>query len=544
MIKEVLDKVRRGAQRTPVLDVLNAITRHHRIQGSSGLESALRDLQDLLGREGYSTKLVEVPSDSGKGFMDTPISWDVEDAYLKISMNNEIVEEYSFTGHPTLLAAHSPSGEGCGQLSLCGEKCSGDAVIARGPAYEAYMKADARLVLVYDPKRYVDAVPYTGLFLHSSEIKDKVVMNIPYKTALRVLAYLFENPSRKVEVCWEARSRYTGRPMHALVACNNWSEPGVLLVSHICHPKPGAHDNASGSTANYVAAVASITAKLDIPLCYAWVPEYTGTVYLDEVFSHPPLGVINLDMVGSKQWATGSTLNIVNTPLYMESRVTRYTYIAVKAVFDTASSFGGFNLPGARYSLSPYTAGSDHDVFLSWGIDTVMLNEWPSKYYHTDMDTVETLSPRSITDTAVASLTAAYLFYNNYKAEWITRVFDDYLKSWYALEAAKTGFESSLEGISKILEERGRLKPGEMEKLKSPISTRRLREILGFNEYRRLSEIKGAVSYLSLYAPLAYINGLEDYRELFKLENLVKWKREEEELLEKSWVLVRDTLLK
>lgn len=546
MIKELLSSLAKNARGSLTSDMVNMLTRHHRIQGSTGLENALSDLYDALEGIGYSPRVIEVPSDSRKGFIDSPVSWEIEDAFLQFKAGGKLLEEYSFTEHPTLVAAHSPPGEGCGTLSLCnGGECHGDAVLVRGPAYEAYSRADAKLVVVYEPKRYIDAVPYTGLFLHSNEVKDTVVMNIPYRTALKLMSMLVENPGRKIEVCWSNRSRYTSKPMHVLIACNdNVDGPGVVLVSHICHPRPGAHDNASGSVANYVAAFISHVMRLDIPLCHVWVPEFTGTVYLDRALPWRPLGVVNLDMVGSKQWITGSTLNIVNAPLYMDSTIVPYTYLAVKAVLDTAPSFGGFDLPGSRYSLSPYTAGSDHDVFLSWGVDTVMLNEWPSKYYHTDMDTAETLSQRSLTDTAVVSLLAAYMAYKRYRVDFVTNVFLDYLKTWYALEAMKTGFNTGLDELSRRISDQARLKPGEIRGIASPVSTRLIQRLIGFEKYREITEVKGAVSYLTLYAPLAYANGISDASQLFQLENLVKWSNREEALISEAWELIRNEVLK
>jgi len=544
LIKELVETLRKATYGFIVLDVLNVITRHHRIQGSRGLENTLVELREALNGIGYSTKFVEVPSDTSKGLIDSPLSWDVEEASLVFSSGGKAIGEFNLVEHPTLVAAHSPPGEGCAELSVCsGFECKGRAVLVKGPAYDAYKRVDADLIVVYDPKRYIDAVPYTGLFLRSSEVKDTVVMNIPYRTALTLLSMLVENPARKITVCWKSKSRYSSRPMHALVACNSEEEPGVLFTSHICHPKPGAHDNASGSAANYMIAFASSATRLKIPLCHAWIPEYTGTVYLDKALPWQPIGVINLDMVGSKQWITGSTLNIVNTPLYMESLMAPYVYLAVKSVFDNTASFGGFQLPGSRYSLSPYTAGSDHDVLLSWGFDTIMLNEWPSKYYHTDMDSVDTISPLQVSKTAISSLLAAYLAFTGYKRELVESIFLDYLKSWYSIEALKQGLEPSASDVSRILN-RTRLKPGELTRLPSPVSTRAIQRILGLEDYMRVREVKGAISYLTLYAPLAYVNGINEHLQMFQLENIIKWSNDEEMLIRHAWETIMNSVLK
>ncbi|MEB2792532.1 MAG: hypothetical protein LRS41_00540, partial [Caldisphaeraceae archaeon] len=48
-------------------------------------------------------------------------------------------------------------------------------------------------------------------------------------------------------------------------------------------------------------------------------------------------------------------------------------------------NFGGFSLVG-------YEGGSDHDVSISYGIPSAMINQWPDKVYHSDLDDVDRIS--------------------------------------------------------------------------------------------------------------------------------------------------------
>jgi len=544
LIHELVSKYMENLHASMARDLLNIITRYHRIQGSRELNLAVEELKEVLSGMGLSTRVLKIAPGGTKGFMEIPASWNLKNAFLEVKVGNTVIEKFHSKDYPTLVAAHSPPGEGCGELSICtNEKCEGDVVLAKGYVYDLYKTIDARLILVYDPKRFRDAVPYTGLFISREEVLDKVVMNIPYTTALRLQSMLIENPARKITVCWRVESEYSGEGILALVACNT-EEPAVLYTSHICHPKPGAHDNASGSVANALIAFAIANSRNEayIPSCHAWVPEYTGTIFLKNALKNPPKAVINLDMVGSNQGVTGSTLNIVMPPLIIDSTIAPYAYLAVKYVMDTASSFGGFKLPGVRYSITPYTAGSDHDVTIGWGWDSVMYNEWPSKYYHTNMDALSTLSVTSLIQISLASLVAGSLYYQKFKTDQVRARFKEYLKAWYGMESLKTGITPTL--ISSLIDSERMPVRDKVNELETPISLRLLYKKMDRDMFLRLREIRGANTYLSLYAPLGYKNGVENLMELFKQENLIGWTKNEEIIINNAWSIIKDEILK
>jgi hypothetical protein len=216
-----------------------------------------------------------------------------------------------------------------------------------------------------------------------------------------------------------------------------------------------------------------------------------------------------------------------------------YLYLAAKLVLDEAASFGGFKLPASRYSISPYSSGSDHDVTLVWGLDSSMLNEWPSKYYHTDMDDIDSISPSRLVDTALISTIAGMLLSNNYRREEISSTYRDYLKSWYGVEAFKQGIDVS--PLGGIISSQRRL---EYNPRITPISSRVFYRKMGLETYNKLRNIKGAHSYLSVYAPLAKMLGVKDPIEVFQLENLLSWSTEEKEVVLKTWSIIEDDLLK
>jgi Zn-dependent M28 family amino/carboxypeptidase len=82
----------------------------------------------------------------------------------------------------------------------------------------------------------------------------------------------------------------------------------VVVISHLCHPRPSANDNASGVAANFEAArvlaerARSGGARASARgLRFLWVPELTGT---HAFFGREPrhaeriVAALNLDMVG------------------------------------------------------------------------------------------------------------------------------------------------------------------------------------------------------------------------------------------------------
>ena len=93
----------------------------------------------------------------------------------------------------------------------------------------------------------------------------------------------------------------------------------ILLLAHLCHPRPGANDNASGATllAELVRVLQSV--PLEQEVIALWMPEFYGTIawFADQ---KPDLAcAINIDMVGEDQTKTGSTLEVTATPWSLPS---------------------------------------------------------------------------------------------------------------------------------------------------------------------------------------------------------------------------------
>jgi len=183
----------------------------------------------------------------------------------------------------------------------------------------------------------------------------------------------------------------------------------VVGVAHLCHPKPGANDNASGSGALLEVArtIAKLieSKKIERPrrtIRFLWVPETLGiTAYLSKhgELKDRLLAGINLDMVGEDQEKCGSTLTLERAPDSAPSFINDLMESLLEAqnmVYDAHSKLGFVGT--FRTHVSQYGGGSDHAEFneATFGVPCVSFVQWPDKFYHTSMDTMDNVSEDSL----------------------------------------------------------------------------------------------------------------------------------------------------
>jgi len=537
LINKLIPSIREKIDPWLAYDSLKKITWYHRLQGSTGLWDAVNTIKNILSEHGVSSKILKVKQGEKLGFLEAPASWDPVEGWVEIKDGDETLLKISYDEHPTLISAHSPGGEGEAKLSL--EKEGGEAIIATGLLTSLFEKhRDSRLIVYYTRSRYAEAVPYTGLFLRPGDTKGPSVVGIPTAQALRIIEKLISG--RELIVSWNIKVKWHDKGLPVLYAGNK--DPRILFVAHICHPKPGAHDNGSGSAA-LIAIAKYLEEQGRDDWAAVWVPEYTGSIpVLNRV---RPKYVVNLDMVGSKQWITGSTLSIVAPPLFVNEEPAAAAWAASYTVFNSASSFGGNSLPRYKWEISPYTMGSDHDVALATGIPATMFNEWPSKYYHTDMDTFDTISRDNLNRIVIASLLTYYILEDEDERRKTVDAFNNYRIGWYYLESNKKGVEPP-ESPAKLLSEKLLASTTEKPLLLSPITSRKIMRILGTDVYEELRKIKGSIEYIGLYAPLLYSLGVTDHERIAKYyqsEKLIRWRDEEWEKIKEAFTRITEELL-
>ncbi len=197
-------------------------------------------------------------------------------------------------------------------------------------------------------------------------------------------------------------------------------EEEVLIISHICHPAPGANDNASGSAMilELARTLCSLikTEKISRPkrtLRFMWAPEWSGIVAYTH--SHPDwpknvIAVLCCDMVGENQQICGGPFVVEKTPdtipSYLNDLIERYLELIVKGG-KMYSQVGDVSL--WKYQMVPFGGGSDHAPLAdpSFKVPGVDFGHWPDRFYHSSDDTVDKVDPEELEKVAwIVAMTA------------------------------------------------------------------------------------------------------------------------------------------
>jgi Peptidase family M28 len=164
----------------------------------------------------------------------------------------------------------------------------------------------------------------------------------------------------------------------------------VLFLAHLCHPRPGANDNASGIAATL--GLAEALRPDGVGLRFVWGPEFVGAAaYLHDVVSagHAPLPryVIDLDMVGEDQALCGG-------PLVLERS---HLPSPLDAVAERAAAIVAERAPTTwAWRSEPFLGASDHLLFADSGVPTLQLGHRPDRFNHTSADDVDKVDPEEL----------------------------------------------------------------------------------------------------------------------------------------------------
>ena len=432
------------------------IANYDRIQASTMFHEAAEYVMDELVKIGLKDAVIEqFVSDGARKYWTytMPIGWAVRSAELRqVEPEDKLITSYEDL--PQSLHAFSNAtpvegvtaelidvGDGTKPKDYRGKDVKGKLVLATGRArmvhQEAVFKRGAAGVLtdsityeipnVRESLDIPDAHAYQAIWPTADEL-DKVTFG--FSLSKRQGEHLRGLLKKRTRVTLKAKvdARLFPSKLDVVTATVHGStKPAeeVFLIAHLCHPKPSANDNASGSGL-LLEIARTIKTLLDShkikpparTIRFIWVPETYGSIaYLHR---HEDLPVrlvagINLDMVGQNQELCRSTLNLDCTPDSLPSFLNDTIYgIMERSVkeFDMPSSFGTSSST-FRYDRAVFSGGSDHAEFSdsTIGVPCVMLLQWPDLFYHTSMDTIDKVSEDSLQRVgwiaAVAALTLA-----------------------------------------------------------------------------------------------------------------------------------------
>ncbi len=416
------------------------ISRFHRIQASTMFHEAAEHVKNELIKMGLDDATIEqYTADGAKEYWThtSPIGWTVNSAELRlVEPEEKLIVTYQDT--PQSLHTHSNAtppegvtaelvevGSGTKPADYEGKDVKGKFVLATGRAKRvhelAVYKYGAAGVItdtitfempdVRESLDIPDAHAYQAIWPSAEDLpKVRFGFSLSKRQGNRLRALLSDGKRVRLKAKVDARL-FVGKLDVVTATIQGSSKPNeeIFLIAHLCHPKPSANDNASGSGLLLEVArtikVLIDDGKIERPartIRFLWVPETSGSVaYLHrhEDSSRRLVAGINLDMVGQDQELCRSTLNLDRTPDSLPSYLNDYVFSlferSVKE-FDASSPFGSTST--FRYATGAFSGGSDHAEFTdsTIGVPCIMLLQWPDLFYHTSMDTIDNVSVNSL----------------------------------------------------------------------------------------------------------------------------------------------------
>jgi hypothetical protein len=405
-------------------DYVAEITRFHRIQASPGFHDAIYYVKQVIDQfPGISTHVETYPADGKTRTWEwtAPMGWRIADGELRlVNPKPEILARFSET--PVSVVAHSQKADVTAPLVYVEDGTrekdyrkvyvKGKIVLATGrPSLvhkEAVYKHGALGHIYYPPlerrTKHPTLVSYQGIWPNAKE-KDKVgfAFSVSGKVGTRLRRLIETEHEVHVNAKVDAELfKGKQRVLTAVIEGSEFPTEEVALIAHLCHPRPSANDNASGS-ALLMELARTITSlikdgKLPQPLRtirFLWVPEYYGTIaYLNAhpEFAHRTLSAINCDMVGENPNLCGGTLTLLRTPDSLPSFINDL----LEYHLDAAGNEPRLIAPDRdtqpfHYETKGFGGGSDHVMFVdsTVGVPCPMLNYWPDSFYHSSLDTVD-----------------------------------------------------------------------------------------------------------------------------------------------------------
>jgi hypothetical protein len=411
-------------------DYASAISRFHRIQGSPGFLDAVEYVKSVVSNiSDAEVEMFEYPTD-GKiaiGTWQNPFSWEGKEGRLEmVEPEQKLLADFS--AEPISLIAHSTSteieseviyvGKGLVDSDYEGKDVKGKIVLTESLARLAHqvacLKHGAAGILTFVPPDGKDEIAelrrYEAIWPAEDE-KEKAKFGFALRQGdgVRIKQLLDEGKTVKVKAKVDAKL-YVGKlqVLSALIPGEDKKEE-IWLAAHLCHPKPGANDNASGSAAllEVLRTLSHLIKNEKIPkpafsIRFLWMPEWSGTIYFindqQEILKRCK-AMINLDMVGADTTKSGSVMNLYRTPFSLPTtlnNVVRY-WSRSEAERKDDRLAGGMVAP-LPFKYQRYSAGSDHFMLTdsTVGVPAVMLNQFPDRFYHTSTDTPDKLDTRQL----------------------------------------------------------------------------------------------------------------------------------------------------
>lgn len=447
MFTELLHTLSSEVSAERAFDHILALSRFHRIQASPGYRRAAEYCIDRLLEDGADARLIHYPAERNVNFWHFPSfeEWSIRQAVLKIVSPPElqgkladfndcaisVIQRSKPTPSEGVTAEVVDVGEGRserdfrkgkGKIAIC-DACRVSQV------YEAANRAGITGVILYKQRELPGVRHGSGVYgarQYNSfwwDEKDLFGFVLTPEDGDRLVGYLRSGIQRRPVKAWALvdSESYPGTFEVVTSLIPGVEDKEILLIAHLCHPKPSAGDNASGIAVllEIHKVIASLIEKQILPqprfgIRFLMVPEITGTfAYLSREHSARQrlMAGLNLDMVGQRQELTSSTLCIEAPPMASAGFIQYLTEHAIRKVFSSKGGMGlASDLISVRMEATSFSGGSDHYVLSdpTVGVPTAMLIQWPDRFYHTSADTPDKISAETLRAIAMAAGAVIY----------------------------------------------------------------------------------------------------------------------------------------
>lgn len=477
-MRETIQKIQAAVDGGRIMNDVHKITTFHRIQASTGYRAAAESVAQQLQKENLNVRLISYPFDEERWYLSLKsfLEWDCQDAFLDL-VEPESKRLADFRSNSISVIQKSfPKDFSKDPLEIV--------LLDRGPKEAHYKDLDlqGKLIFIRD-----DFAPYMDWAFHKRgavgfisdymrEVEGSRVRADLYdarnyssfwwrdtKAQPRIFGFVLtpRQGDELAKLCKKTEEEFrkdpekprypraTGRveaslyPGHIEVVeilLEGQSDEEILIVSHLCHPRPSANDNASGaSSAMEVARSLNHLLKnktldpLKRSIRILLVPEFAGTyAWLADENNQDKkiLAGFNLDMVGGKQTEGYGPLTLCGQPHASPSIVTAFAALCLEEIAMNAPSINlTERVPMFNYFVSDFSAGSDHQILSdpTINIPTPMLGQWPDKHYHTSADTVDKVDPFILHKSASLAASFAYLL-ANLEAKDVPRILNKVLE--------------------------------------------------------------------------------------------------------------------
>ena len=429
-------------------DYIRHIAHYSRLQPSKSYHQAAEWVAEQAKKFGLSDVTIEKYPADGKNYYymySTSPAWDVDFAELWIVEPNE-EKLTSYAEIPVSLAITSQSCDVKGELVFMG----------RGVTPEDYEKTDVKGKVVLAEGSIgtvaniaVDRYGALGVVVINqrySEDEPDIVSSIRIRTQNPTFGFglshrrgneLKNRLLRGEKIVVRAEVKTETQPWYyenvvATIPGTDLAQEEILFTAHLCHYKPGANDNGSGSACLLEIGRAlkrlMDEGKIKKPqrtIRFLWVPEMSGSIAY--AATHPDVVArmvagINLDMVGQYLNENNSTFFLHLTPHsqphYINDILTNLTEFVAANNVQSLMNRGGFNYPvyslsgsrdAFRYRIASYVGGSDQWIFNDGLLDvpSVFFLVWPDHYYHTSGDKPEICDPTQLKRSSFLGAAAA-----------------------------------------------------------------------------------------------------------------------------------------